>query len=58
LTTIGKNEIKNAVSTAGIARMPNQITRIGTIVTLGMLLKPGAVPAAAQRGLFSPSPFV
>ncbi len=40
LTTIGKNEIRNAVSTAGTAPMPNQITRIGTIATLGMLLKP------------------
>jgi len=40
LTTIGKNEIENAVRTAGTAPMPNQITRIGTIATLGMLLKP------------------
>ena len=40
LTTIGKNQIRNAVSTAGTAPMPNQSTRIGTNATFGMLLKP------------------
>ncbi len=37
---IGKNEIRNAVITAGTAPMPNQITRIGTTATFGMELKP------------------
>jgi hypothetical protein len=40
LTTIGKNEIRNAVSTGGCQPTPNQITRIGTTATLGMALKP------------------
>ena len=39
-TTIGKNEIRKAVSTAGTQPMPNQITRIGTTATFGMALKP------------------
>ena len=40
LTTIGKNEIRNAVSTAGTKPMPNHSTRIGTTATFGMALKP------------------
>ena len=40
LTAIGKNETRNAVSTAGTVPMPNQITNTGTTATLGMLLKP------------------
>jgi hypothetical protein len=39
-TTIGKNEIRKAVSTAGTVPMPNQMTRIGTSATLGMALNP------------------
>ena len=38
LTTTGKNEIRKAVMIAGTVPMPNQITRIGTIATLGMAL--------------------
>jgi hypothetical protein len=37
---MGKNEIRNAVSTGACVPMPNQITRIGTTATLGMALKP------------------
>ena len=40
LTTIGKNEIRNAVIIAGTMPMPNHRTRIGTTATLGMALKP------------------
>jgi len=40
LTTIGKKEMRKAVSTAGTVPMPNQMTRIGTSATLGMALKP------------------
>ena len=40
LTVIGKNEIRNAVSTAGPTPMPNQTTRIGTNAALGRALKP------------------
>ena len=39
-TTIGKNEIRKAVRTAGIQPTPNQITRIGTTATFGIALKP------------------
>ncbi len=39
-TTIGKNEIMNAVMTAGIQPTPNQMTRIGTTATFGIELKP------------------
>ena len=39
-TTIGKNEIRKAVSTAGTMPMPNQMIRIGTTATLGIELKP------------------
>jgi hypothetical protein len=39
-TTMGKNEIRNAVSTAGTNPMPNHSTRIGTTATLGMALNP------------------
>ena len=39
-TTIGKNEIKNAVSTAGTTPIPNQMIRIGTTATFGIELKP------------------
>ena len=38
LTTIGKNEIRNAVRIAGTVPMPNQITSTGTIATLGIEL--------------------
>ena len=40
LTTIGKNEIRNAVRMAGGEPMPNQSTRIGTTATFGTQLKP------------------
>ena len=40
LTTMGKKEMRNAVSTAGSQPEPNQMTRIGTTATLGMELKP------------------
>ena len=40
LTTIGKNEIRKAVSTAGTTPMPNQMIRIGTTATFGIELKP------------------
>ena len=40
LTTIGKNEIRNAVRIAGISPLPNHSTRIGTTATLGTALKP------------------
>jgi hypothetical protein len=40
LTVIGKNEIRNAVSTAGPTPMPNQTTRIGTNAAFGRALKP------------------
>ncbi len=40
LTAIGKKLIRNAVSTAGTTPMPNQMTRTGTIATLGIELKP------------------
>ena len=39
LTTTGKNEIRNAVITAGTVPMPNQMTRIGTTATFGTELK-------------------
>src|SRR5207247_1033343 len=39
-TTIGKKEIRNAVSTAGTNPIPNHSTRIGTTATFGMALKP------------------
>ena len=39
-TTIGKNEIRNAVSTAGMKPIPNQSTRIGTTATFGIALNP------------------
>ena len=39
-TTIGKNEIRNAVRIAGTTPMPNQMIRIGTTATFGMELKP------------------
>ena len=39
-TTIGKNEIRKAVSTGGSQPTPNQITRIGTTATFGIELKP------------------
>ena len=39
-TTIGKNEIRNAVSTAGMKPMPNHSTRIGTTATFGIALNP------------------
>ncbi len=38
-TVIGKKLIRNEVMTAGKVPIPNQITRIGTTATLGMLLK-------------------
>jgi len=38
LTTIGKNEIRKAVRTAGTVPMPNQMTRTGTIATFGIEL--------------------
>ena len=40
LTAIGKNETRNAVSTAGTGPAPNQITNTGTTATFGTLLKP------------------
>ncbi len=40
LTTIGKNEIRNAVRMAGISPMPNHMIRIGTTATLGIELNP------------------
>ena len=40
LTVIGKNEIRNAVSTPGPMPMPNQTIRMGTIAALGTALKP------------------
>ena len=40
LTTIGKNEIRNAVRIAGTSPMPNHMIRIGTTATFGMQLKP------------------
>ena len=40
LTAIGKNETRNAVSTAGMTPVPNQITNTGTTATFGMLLNP------------------
>jgi hypothetical protein len=38
LTMIGKNEIRNAVSTAGPTPMPNHTTRMGTKAALGRAL--------------------
>ena len=35
LTTMGKKEIRNAVSTAGTKPIPNHSTRIGTTATIG-----------------------
>ena len=52
LTTMGKNEIRNAVITGGIHPTPNHKIRIGTTATLGMALKPtssGWVPALTMR---------
>ena len=40
LTTMGKNEIRKAVSTGGTQPTPNQMMRIGTTATFGMALKP------------------
>ena len=40
LTVMGKKLIRNAVSTAGPAPMPNHTTRIGTKAALGRALKP------------------
>jgi hypothetical protein len=40
LTTMGKNEIRNAVRIAGISPMPNHMISTGTIATFGMQLKP------------------
>jgi hypothetical protein len=40
LTTIGKNEIRNAVMIAGTSPMPNHRIRSGTIATFGIVLKP------------------
>jgi hypothetical protein len=37
-TTIGKNEIRNAVKIAGMVPMPNQMMRIGTTATFGIAL--------------------
>ena len=51
-TTIGKNEIRNAVMTGGTHPTPNHRIRIGTTATLGMALKPtssGCVPALMMR---------
>ena len=39
-TTTGKNESKNAASTAGTVPTPNQMTRTGTSAAFGTLLKP------------------
>jgi len=39
LTVIGKNEIRNAVKTAGPTPMPNHTTRMGTKAALGSALK-------------------
>ncbi len=39
-TTIGKKEIRKAVSTAGTKPMPNHSTKIGTSATFGMALNP------------------
>src|SRR6478736_5254449 len=58
-TTMGKNEIRNAVSTAGTQPTPNQITRIGTTATFGMALKPtsiGCVPACTSLDAPSATP--
>src|ERR1035437_655365 len=52
LTVIGKNEIRNAVSTPGPIPMPNQTIRIGTIAALGTALKAtssGYTAAYARR---------
>ena len=40
LTTIGKNEIRNAVMIAGLVPMPNQMISTGTTATLGTALNP------------------
>ena len=39
LTTIRKNEIRNAVKMAGMVPMPNQMMRMGTTATFGTALK-------------------
>ncbi len=54
LTMIGKNEIRNAVSTAGPTPMPNHTTRIGTKAAFGSALKPvisGYIDVYARREL-------
>ena len=43
LTAIGKKLIRNAVSTAGMVPMPNQMTRTGTMATFGTELKPTSI---------------
>ena len=40
LTTIGKKQIDNAVSTAGTEPEPNHSTKIGTSATFGIEEKP------------------